>query len=400
MEDVIILGAGIAGLYLGIELLKRGTSVLILEKSNRVGGRIKSIKYLDTTMESGAGRFSECHKNLFQLLKKYNLLDKKYPIEKYSQVKLIHTQSNLSNNIEDYYKIIFDKSKEYSDEYLSKKYTYEILLEIFGSQEVVDHFSILYGYDGDIRLSNAICGLNMLACDYNSKQFNILLGGLEQLIHKMKEEFLQLGGVLHLNTLVKDIYQSKNHFLLQCKNKEYTCNKLVLAITPMAIQKLKPLNHYFDFLNYVQAVPLLRIYFYYNKPNSQLAKLKKIITDLDIRFIIPMNQNSIMISYSDSILADKWYKLYYENPDGFYEKLLGEFEVVTGIKLEKPDKTFLEYWQEGIYVWTPNYNYIRNYDKVIQPLKNLYICNEGVSKKQGWIEGSLLIAKDVLEKIL
>lgn len=401
MNDIIILGGGIAGLYLGIKLLKKSKQVLILEKSNRLGGRIKTINYLHSTLESGAGRFSECHKELFKLLKKYELFDNKYPIEKYSDVVLTNKNHNLSNNIDDYYKIIFDKYKFYNDEYLSNKLTYDILIEILGSKEIVDHFSILYGYDGDIKLSNAICGFNILSCDYNSKQFYVLLNGLEQLIQKMKEEFLLLGGTIKLNSLVTDIYKSnKDDFLLLSNNNKYTCNQLVLAIPPTAIHKLQPLHEKFYFLKFITAVPLLRIYFYYNNKQTQLTTLKKkIVTDLDIRFIIPMNENVIMISYTDSHLANFWNELYYTNPKQFYEKILHEFSISTNIKLSKPDKVFMEYWKEGIHVWTPGFNYISNYQHVINPIKNLYICNEGISKKQGWIEGSLLVANDLIKKI-
>jgi len=400
MEDIVILGAGISGLYLGIELLKKKRNVLIIEKSKRIGGRIYTISYKDDIFESGAGRFSECHKNLFLLLKKYNLFDKKYPIEKYSKLVLINSKNSFSDNIDDYYKLIFDKSADYSDDYLAKKYTHEILLEILGSKELVEHFITLYGYDGDILYSNAICGLNILSCDYNSKQFYVLTVGLAELTKKMKDDFIQQGGRLQLGTKVENIYcSSTNNYVLESNKGDYSCNQLVLAIPPTAIEKLKPKNKVFNFLKYIRPVPLLRIYFYYDKPNEELVKLKKMITDIDIRFIIPINKNVIMISYSDSETATNWNTMYNENKVKFYEKILHEFNIVTGIKLDIPDKIFMEYWQNGIYVWTPNYNYIKHYDEIINPLPNLYISNEGVSKKQGWIEGSLLVAKDVLLKI-
>ena len=107
-HDVIILGAGISGLYLGIELLKQNRQVSILEKTSRVGGRIDTIHHENHILEAGAGRFSECHQMLFKLLQRYNLFDKKYPITKYADILLKNTK-NYSTNIEDYYKIIFNK---------------------------------------------------------------------------------------------------------------------------------------------------------------------------------------------------------------------------------------------------------------------------------------------------
>ena len=52
--DVVILGAGAAGLFCGITAAKRGLRVLVLEKSNKVGKKI---------LMSGGGRcnFTNLH---------------------------------------------------------------------------------------------------------------------------------------------------------------------------------------------------------------------------------------------------------------------------------------------------------------------------------------------------
>ena len=42
MTDVIVVGAGIAGLVCAIELVRAGQSVVVLEKENEVGGRVRS----------------------------------------------------------------------------------------------------------------------------------------------------------------------------------------------------------------------------------------------------------------------------------------------------------------------------------------------------------------------
>ena len=125
-QDVLILGGGISGLYLGIELLKQNREVLLLEKSSRLGGRIYTIKHKNHTIESGAGRFSECHQMLFKLLQRYNLFDKKYPITKYADV-LLSNKTKYSTNVEDYYKIMgFDIMDNYHN--CSKFFNPKILI--------------------------------------------------------------------------------------------------------------------------------------------------------------------------------------------------------------------------------------------------------------------------------
>ena len=44
MNDFIIIGCGLSGLYLGNKLSKKGYKVLLFDKRERIGGRIISNK--------------------------------------------------------------------------------------------------------------------------------------------------------------------------------------------------------------------------------------------------------------------------------------------------------------------------------------------------------------------
>ena len=77
-ETVTIVGAGLSGLTLAYILSERHISVKILEASNRLGGRIQTVKGVnETPLELGATWFSEMHPNLLALIKKLDL--KIYP---------------------------------------------------------------------------------------------------------------------------------------------------------------------------------------------------------------------------------------------------------------------------------------------------------------------------------
>jgi len=68
-QDIIIIGAGLGGLTLAYLLSKQGKDIKILEASNRIGGRIQTIKgKLGTPLELGATWFSDHHPNLLALL--------------------------------------------------------------------------------------------------------------------------------------------------------------------------------------------------------------------------------------------------------------------------------------------------------------------------------------------
>lgn len=77
MNDIIIIGGGISGLYCAYRILKREPSkkVLVLEKTNRLGGRIETFKDLYMSVESGAGRFHNGNKLLLKLLDELELTE-------------------------------------------------------------------------------------------------------------------------------------------------------------------------------------------------------------------------------------------------------------------------------------------------------------------------------------
>lgn len=52
--DVIIVGAGIAGLTAANRFEEQGVTYLILEGTDRIGGRMKSVNFEGTVIEAGA----------------------------------------------------------------------------------------------------------------------------------------------------------------------------------------------------------------------------------------------------------------------------------------------------------------------------------------------------------
>ena len=66
-EKVIIIGAGLCGLYLAFLLQKKGIEVLLLEAHTQIGGRIKTITgTTGVTMEMGATWFGNQHHHLLE----------------------------------------------------------------------------------------------------------------------------------------------------------------------------------------------------------------------------------------------------------------------------------------------------------------------------------------------
>ena len=68
--DVVIIGAGPAGLTAGYELSKSNKKVLVLEKKNQVGGLAETKIYGDYRYDIGPHRFFTKNKEVYELFLK------------------------------------------------------------------------------------------------------------------------------------------------------------------------------------------------------------------------------------------------------------------------------------------------------------------------------------------
>ena len=53
----------------------------------------------------------------------------------------------------------------------------------------------------------------------------------------------------------------------------------------------------------------------------------------------------------------------------------------------------------GTHSWKVHTNSEEIYNKVLNPIDNIYICGEAYCKKQAWMEGALSMANDVIINI-
>ena len=77
-KDVTIIGAGLTGLSAGVALKRRGVSFAVLEKSDRVGGQVRTYHEDGFAFESGPNTGSGMSEELINL---YDLLSDQCQIE-------------------------------------------------------------------------------------------------------------------------------------------------------------------------------------------------------------------------------------------------------------------------------------------------------------------------------
>ena len=227
-----------------------------------------------------------------------------------------------------------------------------------------------------------------------SKPFYILKGGLSQLVHRL---LAKLKHVEFRKENVKNVQYNNNQFIVSAESGlTFQAPICVAAMPRSALEKLtifKPLK---PTLAHIKTSPLCRIY----SVVSDGVLTKKISTDNDLRFVIPVTKNVALVSYTDGKYADRWKRVH--DAGGVKEvnkKLhadLAEIGVNTSVKHTK-----VFYWPEGVGYWGVGADSIAIENQVLQPFRiPLFVCGENYSyAHQQWMEGALETSEKVVYKI-
>ena len=404
--DTIIVGGGITGLFLAYKLKDTGSSILLIESSDRLGGKINTIRKKGVQYECGAARFHESHTKFISLIHDLELendiIQLPKDIDYILRGKKDFKKSYKTNNnleLDGLLKKAIDNKSKLDKGILENISFYQYLILLF-DHETACFIKDSFGYDSELEKLNAYSALEMFQNDFfKDNNYYVLKRGLSSIIEQLQEILSKCGNVtIKMKCSVKDV---KDDHVLSENDDEYYYQKLILTIPKEKIVKL----NYFEnnqLYNSVESVPLLRIYFKYPKNNVWFKNLKRTITDNYIRHIIPIDYDNglIMISYTDGKYA-KMLESVHLNGDNFLIKVIHkEIKQLLGITPPKPDFISVHYWHDGIHFWKNGINMNDFYHQIIKSSdKEIYVCGESYSKKQGWIEGCLETAYDVIKKL-
>jgi hypothetical protein len=394
--DVIIVGAGLSGLRVGIEVLTKYPHLrcCIIEKYGYNGGRVftyrKKIKGVgDVQWEHGAGRISTSHKKVLSLFKKYGLTF--LPISgetMWLEERL--TKNDFSALIDVYITPLLSLPSSM----LQSHTLSELLHMIHGDSS----FYLQFPYYAEIHTLRADLALQSFQAEMKSNSgFGVCQEGLSCLTDHMADEFIKRGGTIIQKTELCSVSYSDS-FSLECfesctkKKRFFQSPVCVLALHHQALTHIKGVQH-FPVLKKLVMEPLLRVYaiFPVIRKRSWFYDLSKIVTPGHIRYIIPIDPSKgiIMISYTDGKDAEYWMKQSSHTQSNIMKLIRNLFP-----DRSIPDPIFFKLapWEAGCTYWLPgDYDVQEESRKSLQPYKKipLFMCGESFAVHQAWMESAL-----------
>ena len=371
----VIVGAGIAGLRVGIECSKKGIKCCILERYS-VGGRVTTFKKHfpgigDVQWEIGAGRISTSHKKVLQLFKKYGLTFVPHSSDSY--------YDGDTNNFNDLISVYLEPLRLLDPSVLATHTLGELLSSVLVDAKT---FYNKFPYFSEIHVLRADLALHAFQHEMGSNSFGGCKEGLESLTDSMRDEFISLGGSIFTGVEVLNIHENTVFCKTDGGPKEFHAKNIVLAVSSTALKSIKGIRA--PVLKYLKMEPLMRIYAVFKEPIT----IPLTVTDSPIRYIIPVGPHAVMISYTDG-------------DDARYWKKKDQVAVMKELRkiVDVPDPIFFkkEYWADGCTYWLPGkYNVEEESEKSLQIGENVFLCGESYAVHQCWIESALEQADKLL----
>ena len=419
--DFVIVGGGIAGLFTAYKLSETDAKILLIEKSDYLGGRVYTVyedndktNDLDIHYECGAARFNQNHIHIIQCIIEMGLYDDIIHLDHPIHANLRGTEKDFEKvyktnktdpklTLKDITEYLYKKAETIENK---RKMTLKELMNKVMSKEATQFFIDAFGYNSEIEHMNAEDALRLFQSDFMDQDkdkelfFYFSKNGLTKIIDKLEKTCESNGVEIRKNTLlidfVGDIKLTTSIGKIETKTLILTGDKQSLMNIP-ALKKFKELDS-------VKACPLNRIYAIYPKNNGKVwfHNLHRTTTDNDLRHIIPIDAEKglIMISYSDDKYADKWHK--YKEEGKLQEHIQKEIKKLYPEK-NIPEPFYLEehYWKAGLHVWKKGIDSAKVMKKIQKPFKDkeVFIVGETYCDNQGWMDGALLSAIQVLEQL-
>jgi hypothetical protein len=398
MYDYVIVGGGISGLYMYMNLLQKTSNICLLEKNDYFGGRIKQynekILGKNISFPEGAARFNNNHKKVIKLLKKFDLFDSQTS-KVSSDIEFIDTENEFSNKFNGengfkYINSVLEKSNNY-DKHELQNMTFQELAQKILKKTELEFMLKSSGYTGQLKNMNSYDAIHLfdkgirIDMKYYVGVFQRLIDSLLLYLHKHN-------ATLKLKVNVLDIVNNNETYDIYIKNKIIHCRNIICCVPKFSLLNFTCISPIKELLEKsVTCKPLCRVYAIFDENDIWFENLKKkVVVNNQLRYIIPIDikKGLIMISYTDDVYTKYWNKIK-NNQAKLKNSIVKLVNKTFDIQINEPRKVYVCYWDCGVAFWNKNMDSISISKKITNPIDNMFICGENYSRNQSWVEGAL-----------
>jgi hypothetical protein len=364
--SIIIVGAGVAGLYCAYRLANKFDNIHILESSIRIGGRIYEERFYGFNTPMGASMIRHADNNTIRLCEELHLELKNV------DATLLSKESDFINDM--LVKIV----NKYDPQLYAKDMTVmEFLREHFPEEQVQTYieYSIYRDY-----LNSSIHEyiFNYPISDHLQEPTSgfVIKGGYYRLIDALWKS-IKDKVTLHLNTPVTRV---TNHFVISAAGTRMKYDRLYWTLTESNKQIIQPIIQNDRLLSSIFGVPFLTMY---ARVDSS-SKYPGVVVGGLLGKMYPIGKNILMVAYTDGTYAEE---LQTHIAGLTAEKIIEYIQPLVRANPGFEDVTMQDivyhYWPVGIHQYRSALRSIRHrYD-------NVYLMGEAVSVNQGWVEGAI-----------
>jgi hypothetical protein len=456
--DCVIIGGGISGLYVAYRLMRKGLRVLVLEKGDRLGGRVYTFHGFD----AGAGRFSSTHTLFCGLLRELGLWGKR--VKNGTSVAHCYIkdgETRVMTSIMDYDAMVLERGKDKSSVFSwSLDMGLDLVNQVRSSGSTLPNVGLVarllaagafrsrrslinqsfvsfaksvlnadevdfllgsFGYYSELVLMNAHDCLKLMMELDPSNDFYSLRGGLSQVIEELAKRIRNGGGEILLRRevlgikavggeeyVVSGVGSRGGGFSIHSK-------RVVCAVTKVDLMRWSLFRPLSGLLSGLVSAPLCRVYARYpvGREGVWFKGLPKLTVNNELRMVIPISERDgvIMITYTDNRFADFWKGVFDRGGEaGLNRRIRALIRDAVGMEIPDAEEVRLFYWRRGVGYWGVGIDSAEVSQKIIQPFynsdsgaghKGLFVCGENFSERyQQWMEGALETGARVVERIL
>ncbi len=307
------------------------------------------------------------------------------------------------------------------------------------SSEAYKMVTDMGGYDSSMQNAESITSIQEFVNDMAADTtYKTLANGMMDLPNQLQSQFKEAGGQIFTRHDMQNIGYDQEHkcfvltFEADGESRTVLADQVILAMPQKPLQMLaekSPLLNRPDLrqmLDQVKGNPMTRIIARYENPwwREQGITQGKSVTDLPLRMVYyhggEQGKNGYLMIYNDGAHDEFWAGFQDAGDPNASKRFVAQPALVEELgsqlaqmhnrtDLPAPAEVVYRRWApEGIYggayhTWKPGTRPWETTEKMIQPLAQenlpLYICGEAYSQAQGWIQGALETAEDVLARM-